>query len=94
VNSLTGDLAIAMVQAALIQLQKDERRINALNVFPVPDGDTASNMILTVRSALEAARAGGDLGQVAEAMAYGALRGARGNSGTIVSQFFTGLPWN
>jgi len=91
VNSLTGDLAIAMVQAALIQLQKDERRINALNVFPVPDGDTASNMILTVRSALEAARAGGDLGQVAEAMAYGALRGARGNSGTIVSQFFYGF---
>lgn len=88
---LTGDLVIKMAKAALTYLQRDEKRINALNVFPVPDGDTASNMILTLQAAIDAAAGGGSLTEVADAMARGALRGARGNSGTIVSQFFHGL---
>lgn len=80
-----------MVAGALAYLRRDEERINGLNVFPVPDGDTGTNMILTVAAALENAKLGGTLSEVAESMAIGALRGARGNSGTIVSQFFHGF---
>jgi hypothetical protein len=69
--------------------------INALNVFPVPDGDTGSNMLATLRAAVE--EAGGLTGEerhvarVAEAIAFGALMGARGNSGVILSQIFRGM---
>ena len=90
-DRLTGDLVIAMAKTALVHLQKNERRINALNVFPVPDGDTATNMILTLKAAIEAAGDGPSLARVVEGMARGALRGARGNSGTIVSQLFHGF---
>ena len=67
--------------------------INAINVFPVPDGDTGTNMLLTMRSAVEeGATANGDgVGAVARAMAYGALMGARGNSGVILSQVWRGM---
>ena len=90
-NRLTGALVVEMATAALSYLQQNEARINALNVFPVPDGDTASNMILTLKAAIDAVRGQGSLAEVAEAMAHGALRGARGNSGTILSQFFYGF---
>lgn len=89
--TLTGPMVLDMVAGALAYMERDEARINALNVFPVPDGDTGTNMILTVKAAWEAARRGGNLSEVCEAMAMGALRGARGNSGTIVSQFFQGF---
>ena len=67
--------------------------INALNVFPVPDGDTGINMFLTLESIVkEAADAeGSSAGEAAAAMARGALMGARGNSGVILSQFFKGI---
>ncbi len=67
--------------------------VNALNVFPVPDGDTGTNMHLTMEAVVEAAgQVGSDsAGEVASAMARGALMGARGNSGVILSQFFKGL---
>lgn len=91
VERLTGDLVVDMAAAALSHLQQDEARINALNVFPVPDGDTASNMILTLKAAIDAVGERDSLAQVAEAMARGALRGARGNSGTILSQFLYGF---
>lgn len=88
---LTGDMALHMVAGAFSSMQRDEERINALNVFPVPDGDTGTNMLLTVRAAVEAATPGSSLSDVAEQMARGALMGARGNSGTIVSQYFHGF---
>ncbi len=67
--------------------------INALNVFPVPDGDTGTNMSRTIESAVAkiADEDATPLGEVANAFAKGALFGARGNSGVILSQFFSGM---
>ncbi|MGZ6328598.1 MAG: DAK2 domain-containing protein, partial [Candidatus Limnocylindrales bacterium] len=69
--------------------------INALNVFPVPDGDTGSNMAATVRAALEEAQRVPEgertVERVAAAIAFGSLMGARGNSGVILSQIFRGM---
>ena len=67
--------------------------VNNLNVFPVPDGDTGTNMLLTMRAALEKIEAAPDhdVGTIAAAAANGALMGARGNSGVILSQFLQGL---
>jgi DAK2 domain fusion protein YloV len=74
-------------------LEKSVPDVNAINVFPVPDGDTGTNMHLTMRATLEEAdRALNDsVSEIARAMAQGALMGARGNSGVILSQFFRGL---
>jgi DAK2 domain fusion protein YloV len=67
--------------------------VNNLNVFPVPDGDTGTNMLLTIRAALNGVNGDGQqhAGMVAVAAAHGALMGARGNSGVILSQFLQGL---
>lgn len=67
--------------------------INALNVFPVPDGDTGTNMWLTLQSAVDSMDRSGDigLGRAADMAAAGALMGARGNSGVILSQFLRGI---
>ncbi len=68
--------------------------INALNVFPVPDGDTGINMLLTLRASIDAPlpdSATATVGEMSEALARGALLGARGNSGVIFSQFLRGL---
>ena len=80
-------------EAASRCLERHRDAINALNVFPVPDGDTGTNMFLTMRSVLEHSSAAGDpsAGGIAAAMSEGALLGARGNSGVILSQFFNGL---
>ncbi len=74
-------------------LEKSVADVNAINVFPVPDGDTGTNMHLTMRSTLEEVDRSANLSvsDVAKAMAQGALMGARGNSGVILSQFFRGL---
>ena len=82
-----------MFAAATSWLEKSVPDINALNVFPVPDGDCGTNMLLTMRSTLEEAYRApdNDAGAVAQAMARGALMGARGNSGVILSQIFRGL---
>ncbi|HUQ17837.1 MAG TPA: DAK2 domain-containing protein, partial [Candidatus Saccharimonadales bacterium] len=67
--------------------------MNALNVYPVPDGDTGTNMLHTIRTALQHAERSADRGAaaVAAAAAHGALMGARGNSGVILSQILRGL---
>lgn len=79
--------------ASLLQSHVDE--VNALNVFPVPDGDTGSNMLATVQAAIEEAAAvpasERTVGRVASAISLGALMGARGNSGVILSQLLRGL---
>ncbi len=82
-----------MVAAATRWLEKSVHDIDALNVFPVPDGDCGTNMFLTMRSSLEEAyqRGDHDLPKVVQAMARGALMGARGNSGVILSQIWSGL---
>jgi len=81
-----------MFAAGSSWLEKSVPDINAINVFPVPDGDTGTNMFLTMRSTMEEAdRAPNNVAAVVKAMAQGALMGARGNSGVILSQFFRGL---
>ena len=74
-------------------LEEQATFINALNVFPVPDGDTGTNMSLTLRAAAREAAACSDssVGAVAKAAAHGALLGARGNSGVILSQYLRGI---
>lgn len=74
-------------------LSVNSSTVNALNVFPVPDGDTGTNMLLTMQSALSEANLcpDNDASTVAQAMAKGALMGARGNSGVILSQILRGL---
>ena len=74
-------------------LERYRDTINALNVFPVPDGDTGTNMLLTMRSAMEKCEACPDptAAGVADSLAVGAFWGARGNSGVILSQFLRGF---
>ena len=86
------DLRKAFV-AATHCLERYRDAINALNVFPVPDGDTGTNMLLTMRSALEKCpeSAGVSAGEVFSQLADGAFWGARGNSGVILSQLFRGF---
>ena len=81
-------------RSAVANLEAHVDEINALNVFPVPDGDTGTNMLATVKAALEEAeRAGEDAPaeRIAQAVSFGALMGARGNSGVITSQILAGL---
>jgi hypothetical protein len=92
-RTITGpDLARAYAGGAEA-LRRETAALNAINVFPVPDGDTGTNMSLTMRAAVdELARSGGDTAEaVARATAQGALMGAKGNSGVILSQILAGV---
>jgi len=82
-----------LLNAGLAWLDRHHEIVNALNVFPVPDGDTGTNMLLTMRSACQEIEAQDSwtVGEVAKAAAQGALMGARGNSGVILSQIFRGM---
>lgn len=82
-----------LVDAGLTWLRTNQQTVNALNVFPVPDGDTGTNMVLTMQSAYnEISQLGHkSVGQMAAAVAQGALMGARGNSGVILSQLWRGF---
>ena len=93
VKSANGQDLREMLAAATSWLEKSAADIDALNVFPVPDGDTGTNMLLTMRSAIEEAYRAPDqsAAAVAQAIAKGALMGARGNSGVILSQIWRGL---
>ena len=89
-----GEGLLGAFRAAAAGLEAAVDEVNALNVFPVPDGDTGSNMMATVRAALAEAEAVGptvSAERVASAAAFGALMGARGNSGVITSQILRGL---
>jgi len=92
-QTLDGQALRDMFAAATAWLEKNAGEIDALNVFPVPDGDTGTNMLLTMRSCIEEAYRAPDnsASAVAEAMAKGALMGARGNSGVILSQIWRGF---
>jgi DAK2 domain fusion protein YloV len=92
-TSVAGQDLRDMFSAASTWLEKSSADIDALNVFPVPDGDTGTNMMLTMRSTMEEAYRAPDhsAAGVAHAMAKGALMGARGNSGVILSQIWRGL---
>ncbi len=81
------------MMAALVWLEQHVEQINALNVFPVPDGDTGTNMLLTLRAAVSAIahEERTSIGEIAARLAYGALHGSRGNSGTALSQLLSGI---
>jgi hypothetical protein len=90
--AVAGQGLKTMFQGGQQQLEAHLHLVNSLNVFPVPDGDTGTNMLLTIRSALAEAESSPDeVGAVAAAIAHGALMGARGNSGVILSQFLQGF---
>ena len=93
VSSITGQELREMFAAATAWLEKNAPDINELNVFPVPDGDTGTNMLLTMRSSIEETYRIPDhsASAVAQALAKGALLGARGNGGVILSQILRGM---
>ncbi|HHB90608.1 MAG TPA: DAK2 domain-containing protein [Anaerolineae bacterium] len=82
-----------MLAASLENLRAHQEEVNALNVFPVPDGDTGTNMALTMQAAWNAieGRESDHAGEMMQAAAHGAILGARGNSGVILSQIFRGM---
>lgn len=87
-------LLAGWARAATEALERHCAEVDRINVFPVPDGDTGTNLLLTMRAALDAVRRvpdGRDAATVATAMARGALLGARGNSGVILSQVLRGV---
>ncbi len=89
---LTGESFVKMIHGAALNLRSEAQKINDLNVFPVPDGDTGDNMLSTLMGGVERARDSGEgLGVTARKVADGMLLSARGNSGVILSQFFDGI---
>lgn len=91
--TLDGQGLKELVVASLTWLKTNQHTVNALNVFPVPDGDTGTNMVLTMQSAYKEISNSGEknIGRMAQAIAQGSLLGARGNSGVILSQFWRGF---
>lgn len=82
-----------LAEAGLTWLRTNQQMVNSLNVFPVPDGDTGTNMVLTMQAAIDEISNSNDrnFGKVSHAIAHGALMGARGNSGVILSQLWRGI---
>jgi DAK2 domain fusion protein YloV len=93
IYSINGQDLKKAFYAALVWFKNHQQVINSLNVFPVPDGDTGTNMFLTMQSAYNEIAESLELnaGKVAKQIAQGALMGARGNSGVILSQLFRGF---
>jgi len=93
VSNITTSLFQEMVQAASTRLNKQAEYVNSLNVFPVPDGDTGTNMGMTIENGAKevADKSASTVGEVAAIFAKGLLMGARGNSGVITSQLFRGF---
>ncbi|MGI6161132.1 MAG: DAK2 domain-containing protein [Christensenellales bacterium] len=90
---LDGALLRSMVFTASDLIEQNKAQIDSLNVFPVPDGDTGTNMSLTMQSVVKELTLAdvSDMGSVSSAISMGALKGARGNSGVILSQLFRGF---
>ena len=91
IYTLNGDLLKKLLTSGYVSLERDYEYINDLNVFPVPDGDTGTNMKITFYSGLSSTSDLNDLDSVADAFARGTLFGARGNSGVLLSQYFKGF---
>jgi len=90
---MDGQSLKRLVEAGLTWLRTNQQTVNALNVFPVPDGDTGTNMVLTMQSAYNEISSLGhrSVDDMAAAVSQGALMGARGNSGVILSQLWRGF---
>jgi hypothetical protein len=92
-KEVDGQSLKRLVEAGLTWLRTNQQIVNALNVFPVPDGDTGTNMVLTMQAAYKEIEDSGErnFGKMVHAVAHGALMGARGNSGVILSQIWRGF---
>ncbi len=90
---IDGQQFLNMMLHASNRLEEQKAYVDSLNVFPVPDGDTGTNMSMTLRAAVDAIKDSKEtsLGKVSKDLAKGALMGARGNSGVILSQIFRGI---
>ncbi len=88
-----GQVFKTLIESSLVWLRTNQQAINVLNVFPVPDGDTGTNMVLTMQAACDeiADSAERNVGRLTRMVAHGALMGARGNSGVILSQLWRGF---
>jgi DAK2 domain fusion protein YloV len=88
-----GQVFKALIEASLTWLRTNQQAVNVLNVFPVPDGDTGTNMVLTMQAAYDEIvnSAERNIGKLTRQVAHGALMGARGNSGVILSQLWRGF---
>jgi DAK2 domain fusion protein YloV len=88
-----GPLFKQALLGSLNWLAANHEEVNRLNVFPVPDGDTGTNMLLTLQSAVEDIKesSAGEISKIAKLASHGSLMGARGNSGVILSQIFRGF---
>jgi hypothetical protein len=93
ITSIDGNKLKLMLESGAFMLEDNKEEVNSLNVFPVPDGDTGTNMLLTIKSALKQGLAveENNASKVALAASQGSLMGARGNSGVILSQLFRGF---
>lgn len=91
--SADAQTLLEMTKTSLQWLRANQQLVNSLNVFPVPDGDTGTNMLLTMQSAVDenTGTSGESVGSLAKKLAHGALMGARGNSGVILSQLWRGI---
>ncbi len=93
IYSIDGQRLKRLLEASLLWLKANQQLVNSLNVFPVPDGDTGTNMLLTMQAAYNeiANSSETNVGKMAKDIAQGALMGARGNSGVILSQIWRGF---
>lgn len=93
VDKIHADDLVGMVEAAIDALRVHKEEINAMNVFPVPDGDTGTNMLLTMQAVKEAVGEADhqDMTSICQAISRGSLMGARGNSGVVLSQILKGM---
>lgn len=93
IENIDGEMLKKALSSAAKLLEINKEEVNSLNVFPVPDGDTGTNMLLTVKSAIKQGLAiqENDASKIALATSQGSLMGARGNSGVILSQLFRGF---
>ncbi len=92
-HEIDGQDLLSLIRGGAVSLRENEDIVNDLNVFPIPDGDTGSNMLLTMQGGLAGAGQvhGASISDASSAIASGMLLGARGNSGVILSQLFAGI---
>lgn len=90
---IDGQVFKSLIEASLTWLRTNQQTVNVLNVFPVPDGDTGTNMVLTMQAACDEINNTSErnIGKLTRMVAHGALMGARGNSGVILSQLWRGF---
>ncbi|MBZ0310472.1 MAG: DAK2 domain-containing protein, partial [Anaerolineae bacterium] len=93
ITACDGQTFKRLAEAGKLWLEHNYKTVNDLNVFPVPDGDTGTNMLLTMQNAYRevADESSSHVGEIARKIAHGAIMGSRGNSGTIMSQIWTGF---